>query len=173
MKIFLRTGGHPEWKVFSVSSLCTWGKISYHLLCLYLLISFLSISSNLLSVFPHVFFLQVLKSFSLGSPHLPHLCQWETKVWRWHHDIDDNDDEDDDYNGEGDYGYNYSDDDNGGDNCVLEFLPSRLQSCGAHDHFDDKTLTCVRSQLIFLFQKYLKELFQFVFRNMYTNFANW
>ena len=84
--------------------------------------------------------------------------QRETKVWRWHHDIDD-DDDDDDHNRDGDYDYNHYDDDNdGGDNHVLEFLSSRLQSCGAHDQFDDKTLTCVRFQLIFVFQKYLKEL---------------
>ena len=75
-----------------------------------------------------------------------------------HHDIDDSDD--DNYNGDGNKNHNYDDNDNDnrGDDCVLEFLSSRLQSCGAHDHFDDKTLTCVRFQLIFVSQKYVKEI---------------
>ena len=98
---------------------------------------------------------------SQGSTYLPHLCQWKAKVWRWcwwswswswtQLWFED------EYNHN--YNYDYRDDyyiilqrwllyyftEMIAQMIIIFFFSSRLQSCGAHDHFDDKSLTCVRS----------------------------
>ena len=70
MIIFPRTGGHPEWEVFSVSSLCTRGEMSYQHFCLYFPISLTCIFIIYLPVFPHIFCLYFLIYFACISSYI-------------------------------------------------------------------------------------------------------
>ena len=142
MRSFLRfLALHSRWDIL-LTLLPAFPHISY----LYFHYIVACISSYILPVFPYVLLSRIPASTSYASTGDQGLKMvswywwgwwwwWQSQWWWW---------------------LNYDNDDD--DNYVLEFLWSRLQSCGAHDQFDDKTLTCVRFQLIFVFQKYLKEL---------------